>query len=384
MKTFLTLLAVASLLPGQSFFNMHGLGELIYHSNAQSVALASPLALSVSNPGALVVLPQTRLNFTTLGTITLAQHNSLSRTVGSVRPAGVWGATPLPHGLRLSLSTSERFNQDFDVWTESSLASPHWYHIVSRGGIYALDVGLTASFWNHLGAGIGYNHVVGGSRENWSFITGDNRYRSTDTIELDWSGATVLGGISFQHQLFTVAALFEPSHELQARRLKRVHGATSDTEQVFSIRLPSTLSLGAGFRVHPRSRLQLGAERRAWARTLLNQAIWGHLRDVWRLSVGLEIELVEAHPLRIGYAYGDWYCWNQHPFSSERRPITENSLHLGTSLPIRSFGSIEFAMAIALRESQTPSGYLHENAFRLNLTLAYSEAWMRRTRRWGY
>ncbi|MEO0073771.1 MAG: hypothetical protein ABIK43_03835 [candidate division WOR-3 bacterium] len=384
MKCTMFLLTIVSLLAGQSFFNTQGLGELMHASDAQSVALAAPHALSNWNPGMLVVLPQTRISFTGLGAVSIARRNSLTRAVGNLRPSGVWGVTPLPCGFRFSLSLFERFNQDFDIWTESTATTPYWYHIVSRGGIYTLGANLTASLLNHLGLGLGYNRTVGGSREDWNFITGDNRYRSTDTIELNWSGSMLLGGVSFQHPYFVVATVFEPTHTLQGRRFKRVHGAVSDTEQLFTIRLPLTISVGASIQVNRKLCFQLGAERRPWAKSLLNNSTWRRLRDVWRLSLGLELNLIEEHPLRLGYAHDDWYFWNELPNTPEPSPILEHSLHWGTSFPIRRFGTTDLAIALAMRKNRTPAGTMYEEAFKMSVTLAYSEAWLKRTRRWGY
>jgi len=61
-------------------------------------------------------------------------------------------------------------------------------------------------------------------------------------------------------------------------------------------------------------------------------------------------------------------------------PITENAVHLGTSIPIPKFGSLDVSGEVLLRSSPV----LDEVAGRLMLTLSYTEAWTKRTRRWGY
>lgn len=84
--------------------------------------------------------------------------------------------------------------------------------------------------------------------------------------------------------------------------------------------------------------------------------------------------------MRVGYSRQTWYYdagtfYLQHP-----APITENGIHLGTSVPIPKFGSLDISGEVLFRSSFV----LKETAGRLMLTLAYSEAWTKRTRRWGY
>ena len=61
-------------------------------------------------------------------------------------------------------------------------------------------------------------------------------------------------------------------------------------------------------------------------------------------------------------------------------PITDHRLHLGTSIPIPKFGSLDIAAELSRRDG----GYLSETSGYLTLTLAYHEAWLKRTRHWGY
>jgi opacity protein-like surface antigen len=332
----------------------------------------------------LVSLTRTRVSFTALGSVSLATAHSRSRAIGNARPAGIWAAFPLPLNLRLSAAVTERFNQDFDIWTESTAAMPYWYHIVGRGGIYGLRAGLSASLFNLAGIGLEYTRVLGGCREEWNFITGDSRYRSTDTLRMDYSGSALLAGLSFQHRLFTLAATFETGHDLAISRYKLVHGILPDTQQVYSLGLPGTLGLGLEAQPIDRLTLALGAEDRPWTGATLNNDPSDKFRNTWRLSIGLEYELTPNHPLRLGFSHGDWYCWNRPPSTSSPVPISEQGIHAGAGIPIARFGALDLAAVALLRRTRTGTSTLNETAFRLHFTLAYSEAWMRRTRRWGY
>jgi len=89
--------------------------------------------------------------------------------------------------------------------------------------------------------------------------------------------------------------------------------------------------------------------------------------------------------VRVGYSRQTWYysavdTYFDPGFQFHNLPITEDGVHLGTSIPIPKFGSLDVSGEILLRHSPV----LDEVAGRLMLTLSYSEAWAKRTRRWGY
>jgi hypothetical protein len=68
-----------------------------------------------------------------------------------------------------------------------------------------------------------------------------------------------------------------------------------------------------------------------------------------------------------------------HPYQVSTS-VPQNCLHLGTSIPVPKFGSLDLALELTQRKASS----LSEVCARLTLTLAYREPWGRRTRRWGY
>ena len=106
-------------------------------------------------------------------------------------------------------------------------------------------------------------------------------------------------------------------------------------------------------------------------------------KNVWRGSIGAEYDVDSLHPVRIGYSRQTWYydAAAAAIYQVEvKAPINENGIHLGTSVPIPKFGALDVSGEVLLRHSPV----LDEVAGRLMLTLSYSEAWLKRTRRWGY
>lgn len=379
-KVFSQLLIAISFTVAQSFFNIQGLGEPIYGATALTSALGKPVAISPGNPGNFIHLAQTSIEMTFGGIATIGQQANLTRGVFHIRPLTFYGAIPLPSRTRVLLGIDETFNQDFDVWSESlSEVAPTRHHIVSRGGIYSLNAGIAQSFLSHFCSGILLRVHLGGSRENWLYITSEGTI-ATDTIAIDYSALTARVGAAAQFKPVTFTASFDPPFRLTGRRWKLIHGATSDSFRTYQIELPSIFNLGAEIGPFGKNlSFALGLELRPWTQAKINNAT-AEYHSTLRPSFGIEYEILPHHPLRLGYSTTNWYCL----ITATKKPIKENAFHLGTGIPIPKFGGINLAGELVLRKGQTPSGWLKETSGRIILTLSYQETWAKRTRRWGY
>lgn len=362
----------------QSFFNLQGLGELTPPGDAHIVATGNPFALSVANPGIFIDLSQTSMKISLSAIGVSGKQNNMTRALGSVKPSAFYGAVPLPTRTRILLGVDSRFNQDFDVWSESISDTTYRYHIIGRGGIYSLNLGLAQSFLNHLCLGAQFHQLIGGSRENWHFCTPEGSI-ATETIEIDYSARSLRLGASARYSIFTIATGYDLPINLTARRSKLIHGVTADSLQTYRIKLPSVLTFGFSAGPYRQTRASLGCELRPWSGAKINDTNCQY-RNTWRGSIGVEYEPFPEHPVRLGYSYNNWYCDTK----STGKPITESGIHLGTGIPIPKFGALDIAGEIIFRSGQTPSGILSETAGRLTFTLAYQETWAKRTRRWGY
>jgi hypothetical protein len=186
--------------------------------------------------------------------------------------------------------------------------------------------------------------------------------------------------------VFSLAGYYEPRLNLQARRYKHVHGVIQDSVRNYAMSLPRSLSFAGS--VNPTNRLgfDVGLTLYPWSSATITRDTVSSLgyKDVWRGSIGAEYGIDSLHPVRVGYSRQTWYYGSSDgypdPGWSANSPITENGIHLGTSVPIPSFGSLDISGEVLLRHSTV----LDEVAGRLMLTLSYSEAWTRRIRRWGY
>jgi hypothetical protein len=378
MKQLLAAILLVAAASAQSFYNMNGLGENSPLSDARANSLAGPAALSLANPGVLVNLGQTSFTASALVGSAFGSGQGKTRITADARPAAFHAAIPLPLGTRLSLGLGEEFNQNFNVWSESAPDTAYRRHVIGRGGVYALKVGAAKSFWNAVCIGAEYDHLLGGSREDWRFELADGNYSSTDTIELNYAANTVRVGASYQGRAFSLGLLYEPALTMSAKSLRHVHGVVSDSDAAHTISLPHVLSASAG--VNPTQRLSFvaGLTLRPWQEaTITDDDATSSLgfRNTWRGSIGAEYDVVEGYPARLGFSHQDWYC-----NAVGSTAVTENGIHLGTSLPVPKFGSLDASAEVLLRSS---SG-LSEVAGRLMLTLSYREAWTKRVRHWGY
>ena len=375
--------AFSSSASAQSFFNSRGLGEITPAGDARIAALAEPSALSTLNPGIFVNLNQTSFNVTALGAATIGTQGANTRLLPNIRPATFNVATPLPFQARLFAGINQKFGQDFDVWSESLADTAYRRHIIGRGGIYALRAGLAKSLFGKVCIGAEYGHIVGGSRENWRFELEQGGYTSTDTVEIDYSGNTFKVGASLQTRIFSLAGYYEPQISMNVQRYKRVHGAVGDTTRTYHISLPQSLSFAGSLSPTRRLGFDLGLTLNPWSgATITRNDSVSRLGfgNVWRGSIGAEYDIDSLHPVRIGYSQQTWYYGTPSDQFMPPTAIKENGIHFGTSVPIPKFGSLDISGELLFRNSYT----IKETAGRLMLTLAYSEAWARRTRRWGY
>jgi hypothetical protein len=379
----------------QSFFNDRGLGEITPAGEARIAGLAEPSALSTLNPGIFVGLNQTSFHVTALAAAALGTQGGSSRLLADARPAALNIATPLPFEFRLFGGINQKFSQDFDVWSESLADTAYRRHIIGRGGIYALRAGLAKSLFDKVCVGAEFNHVLGGSRENWRFELDNGGYTSTDTIEVDYVGNTFKVGASFQSRAFSIAAYYEPDLNLSARRYKRVHGVITDTTRYYDISLPYSYSLATAFNPADKIAFDLGLTVYPWQAATIDSASSLGYKNVWRGSIGAEYEIDSIHPIRVGYSRQTWYySTSYYSRGSGSAAINEDGFHLGTSVPIPQFGSLDISGELLIRDShiyegvavppEDNPGSLRELAGRLMLTLSYSETWAKRTRRWGY
>ena len=367
----------------QSFFNSNALGEVTPAGEARIAGLGDPSALSTLNPGIFVSLNQTSFHVSAVGAAILGIDSGNTRLLRDVRPAAFNVATPLPFQTRLFGGISQKFDQDFDVWSESLADTAYRRHIVGRGGIYALHAGLAKSLFDKVSIGAEYDHVLGGSRENWRFESEQGGATSTDTIEVDYVGNTLKVGGSFQSRVFSLAGYYEPPLNLSARRYKHVHGVINDTTRIYDISLPQSFSVATALSPTRRIGFDIGITLYPWHDATITQSDSVSslgLKNVWRGSIGAEYDLDSLHPVRVGYSQQTWYYDATAQLTAAGYPITEHGISFGTSVPIPTFGSLDVSGEVLYRSSSA----LKEVAGRLMLTLSYSEAWTKRARHWGY
>ena len=382
MQRFLLILLaiiIFSLLQAQSFFSMRGLGEEIINTDALTTSLGSSNSLSYQNPSYPIKKDNTIFEAALIGSGIYGKDASNQRFISNVRPNYLKGIFVLPLGFGIGLGLSERFNQNFDVFSDSQFG--YQRHIVGYGGIYSVGLGISRSFYEHVGLGFEYNRNFGDAQERWFFESSIGTNINTDTVATNYRGDLLKFGLSANIWKLNLGVLYEKDFPIYINSRVLSHGVITDSIENLEFRFPAKIGLGLSFEAMPKLTFYLDYFHRnnpfrQTSGALPPESIVNIIyRNTDKYSLGIEYKLNEKHSLRVGYRYYNWYFVDR-----SNKTINEQAITLGSGIPIPRFGSFNFALELINRKG----GSLTENICRLNLTLHYEEAWKIRKRRWGY
>ncbi|MFB0510062.1 MAG: hypothetical protein ACETVX_06165 [bacterium] len=360
-------------LSAQSFFAMGGLGEEIITFDARSGSLGGISALSYQNPSYPLIRQNTILEAAIIGSGVYGKDTDKRRFIAGVRPNYLKGIFGLPLGFGIGLGLAERFNQNFDIFSDSQAG--YQRHIVGYGGIYNFNLSLARTFYNILGLGVEYNRNFGNSLERWFFETSQTTTITTDTVITEYRGDGLKFGVSAQVWAFNLGAVYEKPMPLYINGQVLSHGIVTDSFSDLKFEYPPRIGFGLSFDAIPKLTIYLDYFNRKSKNTKVADTAWSIFRNSNKYSIGFEYNLDDKHPLRVGYRYYDWYFTE-----TSNQVINEQALTLGSGIPIPGFGVFDFTIELINRKG----GALTERIGRLNLTLHYEEAWKIRKRRWGY
>jgi hypothetical protein len=358
----------------QSFFSSRGFGEEITYSDAASGALGGLITASSRNPA--YPLGTSKTNFTASALVLgnyATDDGGRHRALGDVRPEFIKVRVPLPVGLRLGLGLEERFNQDFDVYSDSY--PQYRRHVVSKGGIYDINASIAASLFRTVSLSAEYNRLFGGSSELWRFDAFEGNYTTFDTIQYNYAGDALTLGLYAQRWVVGLGGFFQPVLDFNLNSWVRTHGSVSESLIAEPVGFPARY--GAGLVISPTASLKVfleGAKSDAAKLT-----IGGSTRPEFHNSLegvlGVQYMLDDVHPLRLGARLNNWYLSD-----AGGMPVREIAVTGGSSFPIAGLGSFDFSVEYMNRAGTA----IHENVARAGLTLYFEEPWKARKRRWGY
>lgn len=360
----------------QSFFSSRGLGEEVLFNDARMRGVGGALALSYENPSYPLSLTKTRFNATINSNFLLGQEAAKTRFLVRAKPQYLKGIVPLPKNLRLRLGMSQKYDQEFDVYSDSF--GFYRRHIKGSGGIYNFSLGvssapLTSDKWQ-LAIGLDYHYSLGRAQEDWLFEVFPGNYLSIDTIKTHYSGQGLNFGFNSRLRFFDLGFFYELPFPYYAKSQIRSHSQITDSANL-RIELPQGFGLGIKAPIGEKLSFYLDLFFKNYKKTTISDSIWTILRMTKKYSIGVEYFLTERHPLRFGFRHYDWNLLAQN-----NSPILENALTLGSSVPISKFGSWDFSLELIRRRG----GELTELVGRFTMTLSFEEKWEKRKRRWGY
>jgi hypothetical protein len=352
---------------------MRGLGEEIINTDAVMTALGSAIALSYQNPSFPLLKENMVFQAGIIGSAAYAKEANNHRLIADARPNYLKALFALPLDFGLGLGLAERFNQNFNIYSETTRG--YQRQVVGYGGIYSFGVSVAKSFYKHIGFGLEYNRNFGNSQERWLFQALPQVTITTDTIVTNYRGDLLKFGICANFRDFNFGAIYEKVLPIYIDSRVIAHGVITDSVNGLKFQLPPRIGFGLSFKPINDLILCLDYFYRNSKDIKINDSTFAIYRNSNKYSIGLVYNHFDQHPLRIGYRYYDWYFADHN-----NKLINEQAITFGSSIFIPKFGSFDLALELIHRQGSS----LTENIGRLNLTLHYEEAWKIRKRRWGY
>jgi hypothetical protein len=373
----ISLLITAFSINGQSFFSMRGFGEQLLYTDAYSSSLGGLVSLGRENPAFPMVLEKTSFYASVTPDFVIGQENRASRIIYDIRPISVDGKIPLPYGFRAGLKLSEQFNQNFNIYSDSTQFSNYWIrrHIIGQGGIYRLAGGVGKSFFNRkLTLGFEYSKLLGQSMERWYFEVMNGNYITQDTINTNYSGNSIRFGAITNISFVTIGLSAE--NILPGRINSNIisHGTIVDSVRGLKYTAPYNVGLGIVIDKLSRTKLFLDLYYENWSSIKLADTLVSGFKNSLKYSIGAEHWLNDNYPLRIGFRYYQTYLEDHYG-----KQVYEYALTGGSSVKIPKFGFFDYSLEIIRRQGRG----LKETIGRINFSISFDEAWKKRTRRWG-
>jgi hypothetical protein len=362
---------------GQSFFSMRGFGEQIIYTDAISSGLGGLVSLGRENPSFPLTLDKTTFYASIAPSFVFGQQNRMKRAIYDIRPIAVDGKIPLPYGFRIGLKLAEQFNQNFNIYSESTQFSNYWIrrHIIGQGGIYRIAGGISKSFFDQqLSLGFEYSKLLGQSMERWYFEVMNGSYITIDTINTNYSGNSIRFGALANISFITLGVSVE--NILPGRISSKVisHGVVVDSVKGLKFTAPYNIGLGIIVNKLSGTKFFLDIFYENWSNTKFSDTLVTGYKNSMKYSVAAEHWLNDIYPLRIGLRYYQTYL-KDHLGNQ----INEIALTGGSSIKIPKFGFLDYSLEIMRRQGKE----LKETIGRINFSFSYDEAWKKRTRRWG-
>lgn len=354
------------LILSQSFFSTRGLGEDLLLSDAVMGAYGRRVSLSLLNPAYGSKFPAASFFLTGLGEMVYAHEERRGRLFWGIRPETFITLIPIPYGFGLSLGVYEKFNQDFDIFSDSISSSgiSYRHHVRSEGGVYRASIGGWKDFFNLVSIGSEYNYLFGGSTEEWLLEILGGEHLTKDSCSIKYRGGCFTTGLLVKTRLFSFGALYESDVKLNIS----THIKTVAQTDSFKLNGSLPYSYGFGFILSPIKDLQLSLDyfKRTWADTIGKMEFVNS--DKYSLGVGYR-------SLRIGYGHTNWAS----P-SSKGSPIKEDMVSIGYPLPLRPWGTLQLCLGMGMRKGDG----LTEEIGRVSFTFFFQEPWKKRKRKWGW
>ncbi len=284
---------------------------------------------------------------------------------------------PLYRGIALGWGLTPYSRTDVKLELPSPDGATYTDTMNSTGGINLSSFQLAASFLSFR-AGAAVNYYFGEIKEEWirDFKGAEDINNSTEYIKKRYRGYGATVGVLAKFSNISLGAGYTTQSSLDETKFMQPSGESmADIPlQNDTLRLPSTIRLGAAMNISKRLSAALDYSRSGWsdaARTDREKMMY---EDTWAIGGGIRFtpsvssiaSYTSGIPMSIGFRYGTMYYKSFPKIDTVR----EASLTLGIELPfVNKSGGLITSYEIGKRGDADSNGW-DETFFRVGVSLA--------------
>jgi len=298
-------------------------------------------------------------------------------TFARTDPTVIRFVLPLYRGIALGWGLTPYSETDVKLELPSTDGAIYTDTISSSGGINLSSFQLAASFLS-IRAGAAVNYYFGEIKEEWirDFNGAEGINNSSEYIKKQYHGYGATVGVLAKFSKVSLGAGYTTQSSLDEIKHMQPSGENMSDISIENgtVRLPSTIRLGAAMDISRRLSAALDYSRSGWSDAARTDREKRMYEDTWTIGGGIRFipsvspiaDYMSGIPLSLGFHYGTLYYKSFPKIDTVR----EASLTLGIELPfVNKSGGLITSYEIGKRGDTDSNGW-DETFFRVGVSLA--------------
>ena len=300
-----------------------------------------------------------------------------STTCARTDPTIIRFVLPLYRGIALGWGLTPYSKTDVKLQVPVPDGAIYTDTMNSTGGINLSSFQLAASFLSFR-AGAAINYYFGEIKEEWTrdFAGAEGINNSTEYIKKNYKGYGTTVGVLARFSSLSLGAGYTTRSSLDETKFMQPAGESMSDIPILTdtVRLPSTIRLGAMMDVSKQLSAALDFSRSGWSDAARTDREKEMYEDTWMIGGGIRYipsvsptaGYMSGIPLSLGFRYGTLY-YKSYP---KINTIREMSLTLGIELPfVNKSGGLISTYEIGKRGDTDSNGW-DETFFKIGVSLA--------------